>query len=131
MVVVAAIFDGQHRVHDVGGIAVSATGRRFSRSPPMSDVSSGASSVTVRGRPAELQTPNVISRRRRRRGRALLAGRRRQLKHDADDWPLNSRVAVGSTTAPCRRRTRRVSRRRPLGVAEIVQAIDELASVSD
>ena len=46
MLVEAAILDREHRLLMRGGIAASATGRRFSRSPLTSAVRTGASSVS-------------------------------------------------------------------------------------
>ena len=47
-----------------GGIAESATGRRFSRSPPTSEVSTGASSVSRSlGLRAELEPQDAIGER--------------------------------------------------------------------
>ena len=112
------------------GSPTSATGRRFSRSPLTSAVSSGASSVEpfagVRCRA-----------RAARRGPACaaaasaapsLARRRRPLKDDADDLALelarlrgtiDDRAAVDGELAG-------LLERRALRVAEVVQPIDEL-----
>ena len=77
MVVVAAILDRQHRLRPrAAGIADSATGRRFSRSPLMSEVSSGASSVTVRSAcVAELEALDAVGGARRRPARPLRSAR--------------------------------------------------------
>ena len=94
VVVEAAVLDREHRLHHVRGIAESATGRRFSRSPLTSDVSTGASSdqalarfvrrarAARRGRAASAAAvaPRLVA----RRGPSA-AGRRR-----VTTWPFSS-----------------------------------------
>ena len=93
------------------GIADSATGRRFSRSPLMSDVSSGASSVEPLARPvvpsSSRSTRSGGLRRRRVARPRVGVGRRRSLEHDADDLALRARGARGMIAiAPSPTRTR-------------------------
>ena len=118
-----------------GGIADSATGRRFSRSPLMSErqhrrVERRAARVGLR---AELEPLDAIgaAAAAARCARASAAGGR-LLEHDADDLALELGAARHDRDrAGADRELARLLDVRPLRVAEIVQPIDSCRSVSD
>jgi hypothetical protein len=102
MLVEAAVLDRQHRLLHPIGIADSATGGAFSRSPP-SAVSTGASSISRSLACRELELLHAVGRRRRRFAAPRLSPPGRTLKDDADDLPLNSGARGMIATAPADR----------------------------
>ena len=100
MAVEAAVFDRQHRLLHVGGIAVSGTRRRRSRDVVTSALSSGGSSSTCgTGRVAGEQP--LDARRPGRTPRRRPAGGAGGGAHSArSTCPANSPVRGTKTTAP-------------------------------
>ena len=111
------------------GIAASATGRRFSRSPPPSAVSTGASSVT-----RSLGLSSISSRCTRsatRGGGAFALGDRFRIRRTLKDNPDRTSLQLGDTRhnrdrALADRELARLLQPIAMRVAEFVEPIDQL-----
>ena len=131
MLVEAAVLDREHRLLMRGGIADSATGRRFSRSPPSARQQRRVERRAARSAcaPSSSRSHAIGDARRRRPSRRFAAGRGAGgcWKTTRTTWPLSSGARGMIATAPCAdRELAGLLDRVALRVAEIVQPIDQL-----
>ena len=129
VLVEAAVLDGQDRVAPrAAGSACRRTWRRFSRSPLISEVSSGGSSVTASRRAAvhHVEPLEAFGAGGRRRGAGLRHGRLAERR--ADGLAGERRPSAGTSVTVCADTANSPA---PLGrgrsrVAEVVEPIDQL-----